>query len=126
MKTLTIDNKVIRSSVFAGLFGGGLLTFFFAVDLKLGYLIGYALFLTYILTMYFGRKIYGNLEIHNSTYFKRVAVGILTYFIMTSLLIIVQLTYRQFNIDGSASNYALITLIYIAFGLTLSLLFAIR
>jgi len=126
MKTPIIDNKVIQSSVLAGLLGGGLLTFIFIVDFGLGYLGGYALFLTYILTLYFGRIVYKTLETRSSTHFKRVIVGFLTYSIMTFVLTVVQMTFRQFNINGSVTNYALITLIHIVFGLTLSLLFALR
>ena len=120
-----LDKHVIRIGLICGLIGGGLMVYLGIADFGLGYIHGYLFFINYLLTMFVGLAAYKNLEKKNTTYLKRLSVGLLIYSVTTICFIIYSYFFGKYNTERTFQDKLSVPLILIAFGLFLSSLLAL-
>jgi hypothetical protein len=122
-----MNYKELITRIFLGLIGGGILIFLSADPFKLYYLGGYLIILTLILLVYIGIRLYRKSTAEDTTYWERVCVGAMTYSIaILSLTTYLIFTSQMSLIKDDITDFLLVFLIHVGFGLTLSLLFSIR
>ena len=119
------DKHVIRIGLISGLVGGGLMVYLDFADFGLGYIHGYLFFINYLLTMFVGLAVYKNLEKKNTTYLKRLSVGLLIYSVTTVCFIIYSYVFGKYSTERTLQDKLIVPLILIAFGLFLSSLLAL-
>jgi len=119
------DNQVIRIGIIFGLIGGGLMVYLGFADFGLYYLHGYLFIINYLLTMIVGLTVYKRLEKANTTYLRRLTVGLLIYAVTTVCFAISSFIFNKYASERTLQDKIFVPLIAIAFGLLLSSLLAI-
>ena len=109
------DRQVIRIGLISGLIGGGLMVYLGIADFGLYYMHAYLFIINYLLTMFIGLTVYKKLEKGNTTYLKRLTVGLLIYSVTTICFIISSFIFSKYSPERTLQDKVLVPLILIRF-----------
>ena len=124
MNNKYIDIKVIRIGLLTGIMGAGLMIYLGTADLGLGNFHGYLFILNYLIVIIAGLLVYKNLAKENTTYFKRLTLGFLIFFVTSLFFYSYSIIFNKFSNQRTQEDKIFVPLIYIAIGLLLSSLLA--